>query len=71
MMRTIKRRANHFYHSFHVETLKRADVAIIASVVMNNGEEVTPEVVPETPEVVAEEIARTVEVLKVIPQVTS
>ena len=57
-----KRRANHFYCSFHVETLKSADVmdGIIASVVMNNGEGVTSEVVAETPEV-----------LKVIPEVTS
>ena len=46
-----KRRANHFYCSFHVETLKSADVmdGIILSVVMNNGEEVTLEVVAETP----------------------
>ena len=52
-------RSNHLYCSFHVQTLKSADVmdGIIASVVMNNGEEVTPEVVPE--------------VLKVISEVTS
>ena len=57
-----KRRANHFYCSFHVKTLKSADVmdGINASVVMNNGEEITPEAVAETPEV-----------LKVIPEVTS
>ena len=57
-----KRRANHCYCSFHVDTLKSADVMdrINASVVMNNGEEITLEVVAETPEV-----------LKVIQEVTS
>ena len=50
------------YCSFHIETLKGTDVmdGIIASVVMNNGEEVTPKVVAETPEV-----------LNDIPEITS
>ena len=55
-----KKQSKTFYYSFHVETLKRADGAIIASVVMNDGDEVISEIVVEIPEV-----------LKVIPEVTS
>ena len=41
--------------------MKREDVGILASVVMNNGEEVTPEVMKVIPEVTYELTAKVVE----------